>query len=237
VYEEALDDMQHTETSMRGSLEEYARMECYIANEAEGMLLTVLRSADPTKSRVERDEHREPTGSLALARLLAQRFIGVRILRATRAARALLEIGFEPEARVFERILLELDAHRRAIDADPTGEEARAWLSRERIYKTKKKIEAVGLPGDVWEMANRDSHGDPGPVLALADGKGTIGMHPRRTPETRWVLILHAKMARDQALLIAQGEGTPLSVTLLDSFVQQASDALHAQHGIIHRSG
>jgi hypothetical protein len=71
---------------------------------------------------------------------LAQVYIGIRVFRTIRAARAVLAMGYEAEARALDRIVVELQAHRQAIIADATGAEALAWLKRERVYGTQQLL-------------------------------------------------------------------------------------------------
>lgn len=51
--------------------------------------------------------------------------MGVKAFRVIRAARGVLKFGYEPEALAYDRILLELIEHRRAIVTDASG--SRRW--------------------------------------------------------------------------------------------------------------
>lgn len=133
--------------------------------------------------------------------LLANAYIGVRAVRVIRAARAVLARGYEGEARAHDRILVELQAHRRAILDDLTGGEALAWTRRERTRNISKRVAAMG-DEDLYANLCVDSHGDPLPALILREGDD-LNLSPHRTAATRASLLMYAGFARDQAGLIA----------------------------------
>jgi hypothetical protein len=107
--------------------------------------------------------------------------------------------------------LVELAAHRMAIIDDPSGSEALAWLSRERLRQISKRVGAIA-PEDLYRNLSTDSHGDPAPVLRLFDtATEAVQIEPRRTGAAAASLWLYAGFARDQAMLIARLAGIELS--------------------------
>jgi hypothetical protein len=156
--------------------------------------------------------------------------IGTRALGVIRAARAVLASGFEGEARALDRILVELLAHRRAILNDQTGEEAVAWMRRERTRGISKRVAAMGEP-ELYANLSTDSHGDPAPLLRLMDlDDKSIDMAPRRTAATGASLLMYAGFARDQAVLLAKLSGAVeiTGIEELDSAMNNAWDQLGA---------
>lgn len=164
--------------------------------------------------------------------LAAQRIIGVRMFRAMRAASAVLSIGYEPEARALDRIIVELVAHRKTIQADSTGDEAERWLNGDAGFGITKKVNAM-QPEDLYKNLSQDAHGDPRAVWRLYDAESNAFMlGPQRAPfAARASLLMHAGVAVDQTeLLGALGQ---LEITGLD----ELSGAIRASHGRLIRDG
>ena len=131
----------------------------------------------------------------------AQVLIGVQALRVTRAARAVLSVGYEVEVQPYARILVELGTHRTAIAKDDTGREAFRWLTLQRSFKERFLDMSAR---ELYENLSRDSHGDPTAVMRLYDaGTSMIEIAPTRTHKTRASLLLHAGFLRDQAVLLS----------------------------------
>lgn len=162
----------------------------------------------------------------------AQRIIGIRIFRTARAASAVLGIGYEPEARALDRIVVELVAHRNAIQNDPTGEEAHRWLSGEAGSGITKKVKAM-QPDDLYKNLSQDAHGDPGAVWRLYDAEteGFILGPDRRPLAARASLLMHAGVAHDQTDLLAALGG--LEVV---GFAELAAE-IRASHDRLTRDG
>lgn len=137
---------------------------------------------------------RPASGSPESLRLHALMTIAVRTFRAARAGVAVLAAGYEGEARVHLRTLVELHSHQAAIDADPTGEEARAWLDRKRVRNVSRRVRdsmPEGAEG-LYSLLSEDAHGDPAGVyrtLMLVDGDDrAVNWGPHRGPRARFVL-------------------------------------------------
>ena len=197
-----------------------AGAEASLADIAGALLLMVLSTVD---ERSQDDAHHGSYGGEPEAvQLQAQLFIGVRIFRTIRAARAVLAAGYEPEARAHDRVLLELLAHRNAIRDDPTGVQAAAWLSGKRAQGVSASVKAMTQPG-LYSRLSHYSHGGPEPVLHLLDlEQQTLSIAPGHSIATRASLLLHARVSHDQAVVISELDGTPLDSPV--GFDQQMYD-------------
>lgn len=121
-------------------------------------------------------------GAGPFLQLSAQRVVGVRVFRTVRAAMAALSIGYEPEARALDRVLVELATHRDLIQGDPSGEEANRWLQGDAGRGITKKVKATS-PKDLYGKSVAGRPRRPATrVAALRRGQRVV--HPRST-ETR----------------------------------------------------
>jgi len=154
-------------------------------------------------------------------------FIGIRGWRAMRAARAVIAVGYEGEARAYDRIIVELMAHRHAILEDHTGAEALAWLRGERGHGISKRVKRIA-PDDLYKNVSHDSHGDPVAVRRLMDIEANgLMLSSKRTPASRASLLMHAAFARDQAVVVAQLARLELpALTDLDANLRDRKAAL-----------
>lgn len=162
----------------------------------------------------------------------AQRVIGIRIFRTARAASAVLSIGYEPEARALDRIIVELVAHRNTIQDDPTGEEAHRWLSGEARHGITKKVKAM-QPEDLYKNLSQDAHGDPQAVWRLydAESEGFILGPQRRPLAARASLLMHAGTAHYQVTLLAALGGLKVSG------LEELSAEIRASHDRLSQDG
>jgi hypothetical protein len=185
-----------TEGRLRGELEEVH--EWSLAGQAAAGLAQVLLALPSRTWEGARDE----AGSVL--QLYAQQVIGIRVFRTIRAAMAVLEVGYEPEARALDRILVELIAHRRTIQGDPSGEEARLWLEGKRSRGITAKINAM-QPKDLYASLCQEAHGDPRAVWRLCDEQSnSLMLGPQRRPlAARSSLLMYAGTACDQTKLVA----------------------------------
>jgi hypothetical protein len=224
-FEQAREAMRSTEAAMLGSFEEDVGAELKLADDACALLLAVLSNVGQrTGSLTEDPETGDLSGDVETLRLLAQLYIGIRMLRVIRAARGILAFGYEREAPALDRILVELAAHRREILDDESGGEALAWLRRERKHGITKKVGKYA-PGDLYANLSTDAHGDPAPVDRLRDIDGMINLSPKRGIPTRASLvIMYSGMARDQAVVLAAAAGITLKgVDDLDGRIREAT--------------
>ena len=221
--------LRETEARLLESFEADAGDDLRVLDEACALLMLVLVHVGPRQGTVEVDaETGELSGDVETLKLGAQLYIGIRTLRTIRAGRAVLAFGYEREAPALDRIIVELAAHRREILADDSGEEARAWLARERTRGISARVRR-GAPDDLYGNLSQDSHGDPAPVARLLDPEsGQVELAPRRGFPTRASLIeLYAGMARDQAVVIAKLAGIGLeNLDELDSRIIERKTAL-----------
>jgi hypothetical protein len=135
--------------------------------------------------------------------LFTQMMIGARALRVVQAARPVLAAGYELEALVFDRILVELMTHRRQVLLDATGDEARQWLQSPRGRGIGKRIAKVAN-GDLYDLQSRAAHGDPRLLEPVLDAERNIVLlAPARSDLTRSSLTLHASFLTDQIEIIA----------------------------------
>jgi hypothetical protein len=124
-----------------------------------------------------------------------------------RAARAVLASGYEPEAQVYDRILVELAEHRRAIVADPTGVEAKAWLNGARGRGIGSRV-TKQTANELYSGLSQEAHGDPRTILERMPRAGRkVNIGPRRTRATRASLLLQAGFAYETAKLLADARG------------------------------
>jgi hypothetical protein len=135
--------------------------------------------------------------------LYTQMMIGARALRVVQAARPALAAGYELEALVFDRILVELMTHRRQVLLDATGDEARQWLQSPRGRGIGKRIAKVAK-GDLYDLQSRAAHGDSRLLEPLLDAeRNTLTLAPARSDLTRASLVLHASFLTDQIEIVA----------------------------------
>lgn len=138
----------------------------------------------------------------------AQFMIGVRALRVVQAARPMLAAGYEYEAMVNNRIIVELIEHRRAIRKDETGEEARQWLTSPRGRGIGKRIRELAK-GDLYKLESYAAHGDPRLLISLVDPEAhSIPLKPARSDLTRHSLALYAGFLIDHIKIIGELTGS-----------------------------
>lgn len=196
--------VRETEHRLRGELAEL--YEWSLAGRAATGLAQVLLTLPSRTWEGTRDE------AGPVLQLYAQQVIGIRVFRTIRAAMAVLEIGYEPEARALDRILIELVAHRRAIQGDPSGEEARLWLEGKRGHGITGKVNAM-QPKDLYANLSQEAHGDPRAMWRLYDEQSnSLMLGPQRRPlAARASLLMYAGMACDQSKFIGALAGLTVS--------------------------
>ncbi len=204
-----------TEERFAASFDAEHDAELNVADHASALLLGVLHAAAPTTTHsvVELDDSDVPVGGDAAdVRRYAIVMMGVRGWRAIRASRAVLSVGYEVESRAYERIILELMAHRQAVLDDPhVCAVAIEWIGGRRRYKIGEKVDALGAEG-LWGELSHDSHGDPAGAIRLIDpNPGSMLVGPARGLATRACLLLHAGFAHDHAVILAELAGVPLN--------------------------
>lgn len=215
------------EARMRATFLEHAGLEVGLVDTACALLVRTLEHVRPGEGRLvltiggeERQYDRRVLNACAL--------MGAHSVRVIRAARAVLSCGFEAEARAFDRILVELMAHREAMLGDPTGAEARAWLERERVYGISKRV-AEMTDAEVYRNLCMEAHGDPAAVASVVDQEtNMIELGPRRGVRARVSLLIYAGFARDQAHVVSKLSGTTeiADLKILDGAFDAAWDRL-----------
>jgi len=141
----------------------------------------------------------------------AQFMIGVRALRVVQAARPMLAAGYEREAMVNNRIIVELIEHRRAIREDTTGEEARQWLTSPRGRGIGRRIRDLA-EGDLYKLESYAAHGDPRLLIPLVDpDRYSVPLAPARSDLTQQSLVLYAGFFVHHLKVIADLTGAAIS--------------------------
>jgi hypothetical protein len=205
-----------------------------LVDDASSLLVKVLGMAVGRGGDVEIDVDDE-TGApseadAATVQLIALRYLGIRGVRTVRAAQSVLATGYEPEARVCERILLEIIEHTQSILKDRSGRTALEWLNGNRRRGVTRRVQAMGT-GDLYSRLSRDSHGDPDPVVALIDPKYAVEIGPRRTLATRVALVRHAAYCRDHAVALCRAVDITLNgLPALDARIFASWSAIGPTH-------
>lgn len=208
--------------------------ELALVDDASSLLAKVVGMAVGRGGEVEievDDDTGVPSDADADAvQLIALRYLGIRGLRVVRAAQSVLATGYEPEARVYERILLEIIEHTQSVLRDPSGKTALEWLKGSRRRGVTRRVRAMGT-GDLYSRLSRDSHGDPDPVVALIDLSHTLELGPRRTIATRVALVRHAAYCRDHAVALCRAVDVTLDgLPALDARIFARWSAIDPEH-------
>ncbi|HEX5923820.1 MAG TPA: hypothetical protein VFY45_08310 [Baekduia sp.] len=239
LVEQALELTLGQERRLSASFEADAGQDLDVADYAASLLLAILTQATPEPTTIAININAEDdtiSGNVEQLHLHAQVYIGVRAWRAMRASRAVLSVGYGSESRALDRIIIELQAHRRSILDDPSGKEARAWLQGERGRGISARVKKI-TPTDLYKNLSHDSHGDPVPVQRLYDeASGSLLLSPRRERTARASLLMHAGFARDQAVLIAELARLEFGgvVRALDEVINSRRDVLAAEVNADH---
>jgi hypothetical protein len=154
-------------------------------------------------------------------------------LRALRAAMHIFAIGYEDQAIGFQRLIDELHNRAQAIDADESGDQARAWLAGKNVGSGAK------LAGqEFWELLSGPVHANARAVLdwlavTQPDGSAKVTVGPERRPEMADpALVFMAGEARDIAMRLARLVGVPIDLTALDAKIRAAQEEhLREQEG------
>lgn len=170
---------------------------------ALGEVMTSIEPLDPPHSPGEIGLPAGPQNLIVGAQVV----IGVRALRVIQAARLMLAAGYEREALVNNRIIVELIEHRHAIRKDDTGEEARQWLTSPRGRGIGKRIFKLAQ-GDLYKYESYAAHGDPRLIIPLSDPeRHSIPLVPARSDMTGRSLVLYAGFLIDHIKVIGELTG------------------------------
>jgi hypothetical protein len=209
-----------------------AANELALLDDASSLLVAVLGATSSLAGEVEieaDDDGVPSTQDAETVVLVALRYLAIRGVRAVRAARSVLATGYEPESRVYDRILLELIEHTNAILADSSGTTALAWMNGQRRRDVTRRIRAIG-GGDLYARLCRDAHADPDPVAELISASYSVEIGPLRTRATRVALVRHAAYCRDHAVALSRAGDIALDglekldARILSSWSQLAVD-------------
>jgi hypothetical protein len=226
-HEQLRGHIRRVEAELAARFEHDAGRELDLADDASALLALVMSAVGKRTAALDLNRAGEPSGDITHLKLTAMQFIGVRALRTVRAARASLAVGYEPETRAQDRILVELVEHRREILTEDTGKTALDWLKGKRGRGISGRVAAM-QPADLYKSLSQDSHGDPTPVTRLVDpATETIKLEPVRTNASRASLLMYAGFCRDQAAVIAALAGIQFAnLPELDDAIREAWEAL-----------
>lgn len=134
--------------------------------------------------------------------------IALRVYRAIRSAVSVLGAGFELEAQVYDRLLLELMHAYLKIASDESGQLAKRWLRGKKIAGAGDAIEELRLPKVLHGHLSERAHGSSAPVWqALAsreEDRGLVTWGPARGKATHGLLLNYAAMARTMIEVLAR---------------------------------
>jgi hypothetical protein len=146
---------------------------------------------------------------------------GIRAFRVIRAGMAILAAGYEVEADVMSRAMLELYVHTADAVHDPTGVVAETWLKGERGRGISGRVrKAMPDRPEVYGRLSQAAHGDPRALVGMSrhdEGGPMIEWGPAQTPATARCLVGYSVGARDMAVLVEEAFATRFGeVTALD---------------------
>jgi len=217
------------ERKLSESFETDVSHELSLVDDASSFLAMTIGAVPVTDLEIEIDVNRAgipDSDDVATMQLHALKFIGIRTVRVVRAARSALAAGYEPEARSYDRILLELADHVDGVLNDPSGKTALDWWKGNRRHGIKRRLTAKGA-GDLYHFLSQDAHGDPQPVIRLIDESSTLDLAPQRTIATQHSLLFHAVTCRNHGVAIANVGGIRINgLPTLDQRILATSLAL-----------
>jgi hypothetical protein len=191
-------DIAAAEIRLQKSFLEDCTPQLQLLESAMFLLGELMVSIEPSDPPLNPGEVAMPKpGDVRQLMLFTHMMIAVRGLRVIQAARPTLAAGYELEALVNNRIIVELVEHRRVIRKDETGEAARKWLDAPpgRIGPRIKKL----AKGDLYEYESRAAHGDPRLLkLIFNHDRNALPLTPARSDFTRGSLVLYASFLVDQ---------------------------------------
>lgn len=183
------------------------------------LLGVVLQELDLPKLEGEPSDHWMQTRALL--------YLGVLAARSLRAMMALLRLGYDAEALIFQRRLSEIHARvQRCVDEKNGAQHARDWLEG----KDSTAARVIELPQGAWELLSHVAHADYRAVehhlvTPRDDGLSNFMVLPlRRTEVANAMLVLNAGHVRDVANLIAFFAGVEINdLAKLDAELDAAS--------------
>jgi hypothetical protein len=137
----------------------------------------------------------------------------IRAFRALRAGMSIVCRGYALEVDTMTRVMLELYVAATEILAEPSGRQAKRWLTKGMGKGITARVDAqVPRPDGVYGPLSRAAHGDPRAVLGLLsanDDEQAIEWGPAITPRIAEILLSYAVGARDFAVLLEQVAHNP----------------------------
>jgi len=180
--------------------QEVVQLREYHLAEAATSVLAIVIERTTERALPEKDAERQHRTAVTVA--------AIRAFRALRAGMSIVCRGYAVEADAMTRIMLELYVATTEVLAEPSGHEAKRWLTEGMGKGIKARVDAqVPQPDGVYGPLSRAAHGDPRVVLGLlntTDAEQTIEWGPALTPRIADVLRSYAVGARDFAVLLEQ---------------------------------
>jgi hypothetical protein len=171
------------------------------------------------------NEEPVPASHLVATALL---FLGVMAHRATRAAMALVAVGYEPETLGLKRLLTEAHSRMKAIMDDPSGEHARSWLVGP-APSTAHRLVGKHADRETFDLYSQSAHADAEGIkrwLLAPHGNrewGVIGAPDRWPSFISAVMVEFAFEVRDIAVGLASVRGLiPPGIGELDAAIDAA---------------
>jgi hypothetical protein len=154
-------------------------------------------------------------------------YASIRAFRTVRAAINVISVGYPLEAEPYTRILLELFQHAKAVIADSSDAEARAWLNGERGHGISRRVKKAMNDKSVYAHLSQTSHGDARALARALTRRTPSGFEiewgPRRTDQTEQQLRVLALAAREFSVLLEEvGFGEQPHLDVVDQALEKA---------------
>ena len=187
----------------------FARTEINMCERAATYLVAAIQRCGPGPIRADPEEE-VSVGQLRLGAMLG---IAIRMVRAMRAALAVLSVGYEVEGGVYDRLLLELHGRMAQIADDASGEVAHRWLRGEapsRIGRIWSNSTMRNLYANLSSTVHADSR-IFGYLFESSVDALLIG--PRRTHMTRVSMLAQSVVAYDAIVRLSRETGITIEGT------------------------
>jgi hypothetical protein len=161
-----------------------------------GVLIQEMGSAPIRSDRTQTPRPEEFQRSAVL-------FIATRTLRAIRASLAVLSVGYEVEAQVYDRLLFELRGRLRQVMRDSSGKTAQRWVEGESPTRVSR-LASSDDERRIYAVLSQAVHADSNVAARLLDPeRGSLMFGPRRTILTRLSLLGSAQIGNEVLEVLA----------------------------------
>jgi hypothetical protein len=211
--------LSHFEQELFESFGSFAAKEIRMCERAATYVGAIIQRQGPGPIRSDPDEELNPK-QLRLGAMLG---IAIRTLRAMRASLAVLSVGYETEAAVYDRLLIELRGRMAQVANDPTGEMARRWLAGEaptRISRLWSDETMKSLYASLSTAVHADSRTFG---HLLEPSLDTIFIGPKRTALTRASLIAQCVVAYE--IIVTLSKETDVKIEGIQDLLVEIAEA------------